>query len=62
MAISEYAFYNCLNLSYVNISKGIKAIGDYTFYGCSNLSDIDIPDNCESIGNYAFLVVTAYHI
>lgn len=54
VSISEYAFYNCLNLSYVNIPKGIKAIGDYTFYGCSNLSNIDIPDNCESIGNYAF--------
>lgn len=54
VSISEYAFCNCLNLSYVNIPKGIKAIGDYIFYGCTNLSNLNMPDDCESIGNYSF--------
>ncbi len=39
-SISNYAFYNCHNLTSVTIPNSVKSIGDNAFNGCTNLKDI----------------------
>ncbi len=41
--ISDYAFYNCSNLTYIEIPKSLTSVGRSAFAGCSNL-DINIVD------------------
>lgn len=52
-AIDDYAFQNCGNLEYVEISSNVKTIGKKAFEGCKNLKSITIPENVEHIGDYA---------
>lgn len=48
------AFYNCENLTSVNLPDGLTVIGDHAFDGCTNLTEIDIPNGVTSIGSNAF--------
>ena len=48
------AFYNCENLTSVNLPDGLTVIGDNAFDGCTNLVEIDIPNGVTSIGLNAF--------
>ena len=52
--ISNYAFYNCLNLSSITVPSSVASIGNYAFYNCYNLSFITIPSGVTSIGTNLF--------
>ncbi len=53
-SIGKSAFYNCTNLTHINIPNGVKSIGEYAFYYCQSLTNITIPNGVTSIGAYAF--------
>ena len=52
--IKDYAFYNCMGVTIIDIIDGIKGIGNSAFYGCSDLETLYISNTIESIGDYAF--------
>ena len=52
--IGDYAFYQCVNLSGIEIANKVKALGDYVFYGCVALTNVSIPDTLTTIGDGAF--------
>lgn len=53
-AISQFAFFHCINLHRVVMNEGTKKICLYAFGGCPNLHDIVIPDSVLQIENCAF--------
>ena len=48
------AFYNCSNLTCVNLPDGITSIGDSAFNYCTSLTSITLPDSITSIERNAF--------
>lgn len=42
-------FFQCKNLTHVDIPDGITTIGDYAFYNCSNLVSVVIPNSVTRI-------------
>jgi hypothetical protein len=48
------AFYLCLQLTNVNIGKGLEVIEMWTFYGCTLLHGIIIPPSVKTIKEEAF--------
>ncbi|MBR3438295.1 MAG: leucine-rich repeat domain-containing protein, partial [Clostridia bacterium] len=52
--IGASAFYECKNLSSIDIPQGVTTIGNYAFYNCQNLESVVIPDNVTSVGSYLF--------
>ena len=52
--IGEFAFKFCLNLTSVEIPRGVTSIGSYAFSDCNNLTSISIPSDITSIGDNAF--------
>lgn len=55
ITIEEYAFSNCIRLSYVEfpINSELKNIGDFAF-SCSDINNMIIPSKVAHIGNNAF--------
>ncbi|MBE5741930.1 MAG: leucine-rich repeat domain-containing protein, partial [Clostridiales bacterium] len=51
--IGNYAFYECKNLTSIQISNSTTSIGNWTFAYCSNLTNIEIPESVTSIGEGA---------
>ena len=54
VAVGDYAFVHCNQLSTVVIPEGVKSIGGDAFGYCSSLSAISIPTTVETIGDLAF--------
>lgn len=54
IAIDDYAFSGCSNLTSVVIGENVTLIGESAFYGCSSLTSVIIPEKVTAIGGYAF--------
>ena len=54
VGIADRVFYNCSDLTSIEIPNGVTSIGSYAFYGCSGLMSIKIPSGVTSIGINAF--------
>ncbi len=55
--IGDYAFYNCTNLSYMQLPSNLTRIGSHAFSGCCRLETRTFEgyiDNVRNIGSYAF--------
>jgi len=52
--IGNYAFFECRNLTEVNIPNSVTTIGNNVFNDCSNLTSITIPNSVTTIGNGTF--------
>lgn len=53
-SIGSKAFYECKNLTSVNLPNGITSIGSQAFYGCINLNNVQIPNSVKTIDVHAF--------
>lgn len=51
-SIGEYAFYNCTNMTKIELPNA-TSVGVFSFYGCSSVRTINLPIAVD-IGNYAF--------
>lgn len=54
VAIENYAFRNCLNLTSVELPDTLKKIGDYAFDDCTELQNVIGLENVHYIGECAF--------
>jgi hypothetical protein len=56
IAIEEYAFYNCTELTHISVPAGVTNIGDNVFDNCVKLESITFSENTalKSIGMFAF--------
>ena len=52
--IGNAAFYDCGNLTAVNIPEGVTSIGGNAFYCCYSLERVTIPTSVKEIWGYAF--------
>lgn len=52
--IGSHAFYDCTNLSDIEIPTSVVNIALYAFSGCNVLTDITIPASVTELGMYAF--------
>lgn len=53
--ICENAFFNCKNMTSIDLGNGVTAIENSAFSYCNGLLSLTIPDSVTSIGNSAFL-------
>ena len=53
-SIGLRAFYNCRDITGVEIPDSVKTIGQSAFYYCEGLTNISIPDGVTTINAYAF--------
>ena len=53
-SIGLNAFYKCVNLVTLDLSKGLKTIGRFAFNNCHNLALTALPEDLEEIGYAAF--------
>ena len=56
--IPESCFFNCQNLSSIEIPNSVTSIGSTVFYFCSGLTSVEIPNSVTSIGYGAFVGCT----
>jgi hypothetical protein len=54
LSIKNYAFENCVNLTFVTIPDSVIGINRYAFENCSDLTSVTIPNSVTTIGDNAF--------
>lgn len=54
VAIGEYAFDDCIQMSSVVLPEGLTTIARSAFDGCFNLASVNIPDSVVTIEDFAF--------
>ena len=52
--VGDYAFFQCNDLSKINLPGGVTSIGNAALSGCLSLRNILLPDGLESIGAKCF--------
>lgn len=52
--IKVLAFWECSNLTNINIPSSVTNIEEAAFYGCRSLASVNIPNSITSIGEWAF--------
>ncbi len=52
--IGDRAFFECGNLTSIEIPNSVTSIGEMAFYNCSSLTSVTIPNSVTSIGSGAF--------
>ena len=58
--IGNRAFYNCDDMTLVDIPEGITTIGENAFAYSSNLQNVELPNSLVSIERYGFYGCTAF--
>ena len=53
-SVGEKAFYNCSDLTSIDMPEVVTNIGSDAFYGCSSITSLDVPDGVASIRTRAF--------
>lgn len=53
-AIADGAFWNCMELTAINIPTSITEIGEFAFFSCTGLEEISLPNSIKKIGANAF--------
>ena len=53
--IGGYAFYECYNVTSVEIPSSVTKIGDSAFNTCSKLTSVEIPSSVTTLGSGAFV-------
>ena len=53
-SIGSNTFFDCYNLTSVQMSNNVTSIGESAFQGCYKLATVKMSDNITSIGNFAF--------
>lgn len=59
--IGQGAFYDCAQLTEINLPETITTIGNLAFYGCTGLTEITIPASVSSIGTEIFANANNLH-
>ena len=54
-SIGKSAFFDCKNITSINIPNSVTSIGDSAFSGCIDLSSVTIGNGVKSIGTHAFI-------
>ena len=54
VGIANYAFYQCLTITAIDIPNSVKSIGRAAFYQCSKLKRVGFPETLEVIEDYTF--------
>ncbi len=52
--IGDYAFYNCRDISTLDLPDSLESIGVHAFHGCKALTSLEFPANVTSIGREVF--------
>lgn len=52
--IGQAAFWDCYNLTNIELPSGVTTIGYYAFSGCRSLTSIELPLGVTTIGHYTF--------
>lgn len=52
--IGECAFYNCYNITSIEMASSVTSIGELAFTKCSGLRNVELSNNVTSIGQGAF--------
>ncbi len=53
-SLGNKVFYDCRDLTSVDLPSSITSLGEYCFYNCDGLTSIDLPSSITSLGGHCF--------